>query len=78
MKIKVLGAGCQKCDLTKTRVEEAVKEMGVTADIQKITDILEIAKYGVLSTPAIVVDGEVKCTGKLPSKQEVKKWITGE
>lgn len=76
MEIKVLGPGCKKCESTRKKVEEAVAETGVSADIIKVTDILEIAKHGVFGTPAIVVNGEVKSVGKIPDKEEIKKWIT--
>lgn len=76
MEIKVLGPGCKKCETTRIKVEEAVAETGISADIIKVTDILEIAKHGVLGTPAIVVNGEVKSVGKIPDKEEIKKWIT--
>ena len=56
--------------------EEAVKESGISADIKKITNTLEIASYGVFGTPAVIVDGEVKCVGKIPTKDEIKEWIS--
>ena len=76
MEIKVLGPGCPKCEATKKNVEEAVNESGLNADITKVTDIMEIAKHGVFGTPAVVVDGEVKSVGKIPTKDEIKGWIT--
>jgi len=75
MEIKVLGPGCPKCELTKKNVENAVAEAGVDASIEKVTDIMEISKYGVFGTPAVVVDGEVKSVGKVPKKEEVLNWI---
>jgi small redox-active disulfide protein 2 len=75
MKIKVLGPGCPKCQKTEKIVKEAVSESGVDANIEKVTDAMEIAKHGVFSTPAVVVDGEVKSVGKIPSKDEIKTWI---
>ena len=75
MEIKVLGPGCPKCQQTEKIVKEAVAESGVTAQIDKVTDTMEIAGYGVFGTPAVVVDGEVKSVGKIPSKQEVSAWI---
>ena len=75
MEIKVLGPGCKKCETTKKNVDEAVEEAGITADIIKVTDTLEIAKHGVFGTPAVVVDGEVKSVGKIPTKDEIKGWI---
>lgn len=75
MEIKVLGPGCPKCQQTEKAVKEAVKESGVDAKIEKVTDILEIGEYGVFGTPAVVVDGEVKSVGKVPTKEEGKRWI---
>ena len=78
MEIKVLGPGCPKCETTKRIVEAVVTESGLSADITKVTDILEIAKHGVFGTPAVVVDGEVKSVGKIPTKDEIKGWITSK
>ncbi|MFZ2634026.1 MAG: thioredoxin family protein [Desulfosalsimonadaceae bacterium] len=75
MEIKVLGPGCSKCKQTETIVREAVAEAGVAADVEKVTDIMKIAGYGVFGTPAVIVDGEVKCVGKVPSKADVIKWV---
>jgi small redox-active disulfide protein 2 len=75
MDIKVLGPGCPKCRQTEKVVKEAVEEAGVDAQIEKITDTMEIAGYGVFGTPAVVVDGEVKSVGKIPKKQDVIGWI---
>jgi len=76
MEIKVLGPGCPKCEATKKNVEEAVNQSDLNADITKVTDIMEIAKHGVFGTPAVVVDGEVKSVGKIPTKDEIKGWIS--
>jgi small redox-active disulfide protein 2 len=75
MEIKVLGPGCAKCEQTEKAVKEAVAETGVAADVEKITDVMKIAGYGVFGTPAVVVDGEVKSVGKIPSKEDIKSWI---
>ena len=75
MEIKVLGPGCAKCQQTEKTVKEAVTEAGVSANIEKVTDLLAIAGYGVFGTPAVVVDGEVKCVGKIPTKEEIKGWL---
>ena len=75
MDIKVLGPGCPRCQQTEKMVKEAVAESGVTADVEKVTDVMKIAGYGVLGTPAVVVDGEVKSVGKIPSKEDVKSWL---
>jgi small redox-active disulfide protein 2 len=75
MEIKVLGPGCPKCQQTEKVVKEAVAEAGVDAQVEKVTDTMEIAGYGVFGTPAVVVDGEVKSVGKIPKKEEVKTWV---
>jgi small redox-active disulfide protein 2 len=75
MEIKVLGTGCQKCQQTEEHVREAIAEAGVDADVHKVTDLIEITKYGVFLTPAVVIDGEVKSTGKIPTTEEIKAWI---
>ena len=78
MEIKVLGPGCAKCQQTEKTVKEAVDESGVSANVEKVTDLLEIAQYGVFGTPAVVVDGEVKCVGKIPTKDEIKGWLKND
>jgi len=75
MEIKVLGPGCPKCEATKKNVVDAVTESGVNANVIKVTDTMEIAKHGVFGTPAVVVDGEVKSVGKIPTKDEIMTWI---
>jgi small redox-active disulfide protein 2 len=75
MEIKVLGPGCPKCKQTETIVREAVAESGVCANVEKVTDIMQIAQYGVFGTPAVVIDGQVKCVGKIPKKEDVISWI---
>lgn len=76
MEIKVLGPGCPNCEKTAENVKEALAETGTEATLVKVTDTMEIAKHGVFMTPAVVVDGEVKAVGKVPSKDEIKGWIT--
>jgi small redox-active disulfide protein 2 len=75
MEIKVLGPGCPKCNQTEQMVMNALQEAGVAANVEKVTDSMEIAKYGVFGTPAVVVDGEEKIVGKVPSQEEIKGWI---
>jgi small redox-active disulfide protein 2 len=75
MEIKVLGPGCPKCKQAEKNVKDAVAETGVNATVEKITDVMEIAGYGVFGTPSVVIDGEVKSVGKIPSKDEIKTWI---
>ena len=69
MDIKVLGPGCHKCQQTAKIVKEAVAEAGVDAHIEKVTDTMEIAGYGVFGTPAVVIDGDVKSVGKIQQKK---------
>lgn len=76
MDIKVLGPGCPRCSQAEKIVKEALSEAGVSANVEKVTDIKKIAEYGVFGTPAVVVDGNVKSVGKIPTKQDVKKWIS--
>lgn len=77
MDIKVLGPGCAKCGKTEEIVREAVAETGVEASVEKVTGMMDIAAYGVMGTPAVVIDGQVKCVGKVPSKEQVKGWLQG-
>jgi len=76
MEIKVLGPGCPKCKQTEQRIREVLAEAGVAANVEKVTDIMEIAGYGVLGTPAVIIDSQVKSVGKIPSTKEIKSWIT--
>ncbi|MFA5906819.1 MAG: thioredoxin family protein [Desulfobacula sp.] len=76
MDIKILGPGCPKCEQTAKIVKEALTETGVDAKIEKVTGVMEIAGYGVFGTPAVVIDGQVKCVGKIPKKDDVKTWLT--
>lgn len=75
MEIKVCGPGCANCTKAENIVKEAVETAGLDAEIFKITDFAEMAKLGILSTPAIVIDGRIKCVGKVPTKDEVLSWI---
>lgn len=76
MKIEILGTGCAKCEKLEHLAREAVKELNSDAEITKVKDLNAIMAYGVMITPALVVDGEVKSAGKLPSKEEIKKWVS--
>ena len=75
MKIEILGTGCPKCKKLNELVEKVINKLGVSAEIIKITDINKIIDYGIMVTPALVIDGDVKVVGKIPSKHEVTKWI---
>jgi small redox-active disulfide protein 2 len=75
MKIEILGTGCPKCRMLEENARKAVAEKKVKAEIVKVTDIGKIMEYGVMSTPAIAIDGEVKASGRLISPDEIKKWL---
>jgi small redox-active disulfide protein 2 len=76
MKIQVAGPGCLKCQETEKNVSEACSQLKLDADIQHVHDIKEIVKLGVLFTPAVIIDGKIVLSGKLPSVQELKKIIS--
>jgi len=75
MKIQILGPGCPKCKKLAQIAEETAKNMGIEYEIEKVTDINDIMKFGVMMTPGLAVDGEVKCVGKVPSAEEIKKVL---
>lgn len=75
MKIEILGTGCQKCNTLYDTARQAAEELGVAAEFVKVQDFKEIMKYGVMSTPALVIDGVVKVTGKVPNKEEIKAML---
>ncbi len=71
MKVSILGTGCAKCDKLYAHAEQALAELGVTAELEKVSDIDRIMGFGVMMTPALAVDGEVKVVGKVPSVAEL-------
>ena len=75
MEIKVCGPGCANCTKAENIVKEAVAAAGTAARIEKITDFAEMAKLGILSTPAVIINGKIMCVGKVPSKAEVMEWL---
>ena len=75
MEIKVCGPGCPSCEKARKTVEAAVAAKGIEAVVTKVADFQEIAKLGVFSTPAIVIDGTVKCAGRAPKQSEVEQWL---
>lgn len=77
MKIKILGGGCPKCKKLAKLAEEAAAELNLDFEIEKVTDINEIISYGVMLTPALVVDGEVLVSGSVPSKEEITRRLSG-
>ena len=75
MIIKILGTGCSNCKKLEENTRKAVEELGIEATIEKVTDIKDIMKYGVMKTPALVVDEKVKIMGRVPTPEEIKKYI---
>jgi len=75
MKIEVLGPGCQRCEALANTVQTAINGLNIECEFEKITDMVEIMKYGVMVTPALVLDGEVKFSGKVPSVKEIQDLI---
>ena len=75
MKIEILGMGCPKCKMLYENAKKAVSETGVQAEVLKVEDMDKITNYGVMMTPALVIDGNVKTTGKIPSAEDIKKWL---
>lgn len=75
MKIEILGAGCPKCKQLTVNAEAAAKELGIRAEIVKVTDIVRITEYGVMMTPALAIDGIVAASGKVLSKDQIKELL---
>ncbi|MEC9488275.1 MAG: thioredoxin family protein [Halanaerobium sp.] len=75
MKIEVFGTGCAKCQKTVDMVKKALEEAGVEAELSKVEEVNEIVKRGVMITPAVMVDGELKVEGKVPGIDEIMSWF---
>ena len=75
MIIKILGSGCAKCKQLEANAQQAVKEMGIEATVEKVQDIQAIMEYGVMKTPALVVDEQVKVMGRVASPEDIKKYL---
>ena len=78
MKIEILGTGCAKCDKLEALTREAVTELGIEAEIIKVKELSKIINYGVMLTPALVIDGVVKTAGKVPGKAEIINWLKAQ
>ena len=76
MEIKVLGRGCAKCGLTEELVRQVIREERIDAHVEKVTGYKEIAEYGVFLTPSVMIDGKLKCVGRIPRKEEIIAWVT--
>lgn len=75
MKIQILGTGCAKCKSLTENTEKAVKELGIDAEIEKVTEIKEIMQFNVMMTPGLVIDGQVKAAGRVVSPDDIKKFL---
>jgi small redox-active disulfide protein 2 len=75
MKIQILGTGCAKCRSLTANAEKAVQELGLEAEIEKVTAIQEIMKFQILMTPGLVIDGQVRAAGRVPSTEEIKRML---
>ena len=73
--VQILGTGCAKCEKLKKNVEQAIQELGVDAQVEKVTDITKITSFGVMMTPALAVDGQVKVVGKVSTTEEIKALL---
>jgi len=78
IKLQILGTGCRKCKKLAAHAEAAAAALGIEYEIEKVTDINEIIEFGVMMTPALVVDGEVKTVGKVPTADEIKRFMEPE
>ena len=76
MNIKILGSGCARCHQLGKTTREAVKELGIDAEIEEVKDINKIMEYPILTTPGLVINGQVVCTGRVPAKGELTQFIT--
>lgn len=75
MVVKILGTGCPKCKKLEANTKEAIKELGIEASIEKVEDVQKIMAYGIMSTPALVVDEQVKAVGRVLSVEDIKKYL---
>jgi small redox-active disulfide protein 2 len=78
MEIKILGPGCPRCHEVEKRTINALAELNIAADVQKISDIKKIMEYDIIGTPGLVINGKVKSSGRIPRLEEIKAWILEE
>lgn len=76
LEIKVLGPGCARCEKLEKEVMEVMSEMALPGDVEHVRNVKEIGRYGVMGTPALVVNGKVVCVGEVPPKEKIEKWLT--
>lgn len=75
MEIKILGSGCPKCQRLEQLTREVATDLGVDVQVEHVRDIAKIMEYAVVATPALVIDGEVKASGHMPSKEQIRGWL---
>ncbi|UCD88297.1 MAG: thioredoxin family protein [Desulfobacterales bacterium] len=75
MEIKVLGPGCDRCDELERVLMEVLAEMDLSADLEHVRDIKELGRYGVMGTPALIINGRVKCVGSVPPRDKIVEWL---
>jgi small redox-active disulfide protein 2 len=75
MDIKVLGPGCARCGELEKRTKNVLAELNVAVNVEKISDIKQMMVYGILATPALVINGKIKCAGRIPRPEEIKGWV---
>lgn len=78
MKIEIFGPGCYRCEELDKAVRKAVSELNVQAEVEKVKDIAKIVEAGIMHTPGLRVNGKLKCSGRVPKPEEVKKWLSEE
>lgn len=78
LEVKVYGPGCERCKETEKRVRHVIEEAGIQANVTHATDFAEMAKAGIMMTPAVSVNGVIKKAGNIPSEEEIKRWLTTE
>ena len=78
MEIRILGPGCPRCHEVEKRTIDVLSELNVAADVKKVTDVKKIMEYRIMTTPGLVINGNVKCSGRIPAKDEIRKWIEEE
>ncbi|MFQ6065987.1 MAG: thioredoxin family protein [bacterium] len=75
MKVQIFGTGCPNCKRLEANARKAIEELGINAKIEKVQEIKEIVRFGVMMTPALAIDGKVKCLGEIASPEKIRKWL---
>jgi len=78
MKIEIFGPGCHRCHEVEKVIRDALTELAVEAEVEKVKDLMKIVDAGIMQTPGVRINGKMKCAGRIPNKDEVKKWLSEE